>query len=552
MTHTVRYLGAPGCGKTTALRQALRDERDEHGASPWDVYWLCFTNSGADDTIDSFLDVFDRALDDPDDADGRVRTFHSLALKLARDEGIVEEQDEQVIQQRSGAAHYRAFCNDVGLGYSEHADDPLRDDKDTSGVPAGNKIFRAAEYLKVRELPAKKVRLADRKLDLPMSNREAYELIQKWEQFKRDGGALDGGRRLFTHADYVAEVAQQGLVPDVDALLLDEFQDLSPLELTLFEQWAGAVDRVYIAGDPAQSVYAFRGARPEYLENLDADDTHELRDSYRCPSNIADAAASVLTRHRATTDYRFAGRTAGGDVREVRSRGSRTRTVARDLADRLDGGLLDTHDGDGNAVLLLARTNRRARQIGKSLRERGIPYSWLSRHRGWDKDMKRIMRALTMLTDGEKPMRNDGRALFNNLPGDRDADIRWSSYDAPGDETTAADLLDRIPESPAEAATELDMPDWKCEALANALADGYDVDPDAIRVGTIHASKGLEAPHVYLDTHAPKQVRRGYQGRGGAEEHRLFYVGASRASASLTWHVVPDGRRHPALRGVVS
>lgn len=59
-------------------------------------------------------------------------------------------------------------------------------------------------------------------------------------------------------------------------------------------------------------------------------------------------------------------------------------------------------------------------------------------------------------------------------------------------------------------------------------------DPAAIKVGTIHSSKGLEAPCTHLFDGYPGRMKREYRnGRNADEEHRLYYVGATRASETL-------------------
>jgi len=53
---------------------------------------------------------------------------------------------------------------------------------------------------------------------------------------------------------------------------VDEYQDLSPLQDALIRQWIEQADRVYVAGDPDQSIYGFRGGRPDLFKSLPAED----------------------------------------------------------------------------------------------------------------------------------------------------------------------------------------------------------------------------------------------------------------------------------------
>ena len=552
MTNVTRFLGAPGCGKTTQLKRALQSERDEHGTRYDGAYWLAFTRAGAEDTQEAFNDVYGPDVDDLEDLKSQVRTLHSLALLAARSAGIIEDYEEQVITTDSDPGVFQEFCDEHGLRFDPDAGDLLKGDKSgPNDAPTGNKLFKADEFLRHRQLPTKRVVVADHQLNFPMSCRRVHELLQEWRNYKRTHTP-----RLFQHSDYVAEVLDQGATPDAQVLLFDEFQDFCAQELALYELWRDSVDRVYIAGDPAQSIYGFRGASPESLEDTHADETHRLRSSYRCPSNIADVAAKVLTEHRETTDYKFTGRTDGGQVRTLNTsdRGDGPPTLATDLSDRLDR-LTESWtrptqgENSSPAVMVLARTRRRAMSISRNLRRQGVPYHWLSSSMGWGEDMGRMKLAAEQLSEGKKPIKQVARPFVTALPGKAKERIDWNRY---GIDTTANDLLEVLPGTPLESSKKLDIDEWRREAIVRALEADTATASEAVAVGTLHASKGLEAPHVYVDTYAPKQVRQAYRGKSsGGEEHRVHYVGFSRASDTLTILDPADAVCNPAVRGVL-
>ena len=77
----------------------------------------------------------------------------------------------------------------------------------------------------------------------------------------------------------------------------------------------------------------------------------------------------------------------------------------------------------------------------------------------------------------------------------------------------------------------LGLPHYERNRLRNMIERGEWSSPEAVKVGTIHSSKGLEAPCIHLFDGYPGKMRREYQnGKNAAEEHRLYYVGATRAS----------------------
>src|SRR5690606_32681203 len=50
--------------------------------------------------------------------------------------------------------------------------------------------------------------------------------------------------------------------------VVDEFQDVSPIQWALLELWLGGRDELCVVGDPAQTIYSFAGARADYLRDL--------------------------------------------------------------------------------------------------------------------------------------------------------------------------------------------------------------------------------------------------------------------------------------------
>ncbi len=91
---------------------------------------------------------------------------------------------------------------------------------------------------------------------------------ETYENLKKEEGVLDFDDlqirvvRLFDSASEVAERIRQVYRSQYQAILVDEFQDTSPLQLRLVEQLSRG-DNLFLVGDYKQSIYAFRGAEPE-------------------------------------------------------------------------------------------------------------------------------------------------------------------------------------------------------------------------------------------------------------------------------------------------
>jgi len=261
MTEVIQVDGAPGAGKTYTLKQKLREERRD-GLTPDGFWWLTFTRAGRDDVKPELVEVFRKA--DADEVEEKARTLHSLALSLLIRGDLLEidpgaDAPGPIIVPGNfddGVDPYATFCNARGMRYDPDAADPrkLLAGEETTGY-VGNKLFAINDFLRQTCKPPEKWRSAP--IDIGIAGDRVVALLEEWAEYKRDG--FD--HRLFEHGDYVDFAYHAGVTPTVDVLLIDEFQDFAPLEYRLFKRWRdiGTVRRVYLAGDPNQSIYSFRG-----------------------------------------------------------------------------------------------------------------------------------------------------------------------------------------------------------------------------------------------------------------------------------------------------
>lgn len=532
MTDVIKLDGSPGGGKSYTLEQRLRDAKDD-GLGLTDFWWLNFTTSGRKDVEPVLEDLWPDPGPDIDASD-RAKTVHGLALSLAIRDGLIdpEEVGNAVIQQGSYGEDdvnpFADFCERHAVPYNPDADNARKLLAGHGNKPeTGNKLFAINDYLRQKKLGVERWR--DAPVDIRTPGTAVKRLLKAWDRYKREHEP-----RLYEHGDYVNEVIEHGLTPDVDLLLIDEFQDLAPLEYKLYKQWrdSGQIERIYISGDPNQSIYSFRGGTPLYFEETDVDGTKTLKQSYRCPSNIANVGYEILSCHPETDPRGFDGKNDGGTVR---------RSVIDDATALRDVVVSDaTEYGTDPSVLLLTRTNYQLRRISKALRDLGVPFKTLGSQSGvWGTDLERayaFLRSLGTVETFPKPVVDD---VLKRLPDGKDrldtltatkSEYRGSGVeDALDDFETVLDVVDRLDFGDR-------VTDWKRSVLRNALDAPNDITPGAVKVGTIHTSKGLEAPSVYLFVNSSKRTERQYRRNDdyAAEEHRIYYVGATRASDKLT------------------
>ena len=361
-----RYTAGPGTGKTHTLLELVRREAGD-GTRIGDLCFSTFARSQAADVRIRIGDVYPGA--SGKEIAASVVTVHAAALRACRSAGILDMED-RVIQEgsRRDSPVFQEFARAHDLPYDPALARARSDDDTTAGKkePIGNTLFRMARFIRAQYswqwTDAPHV-TAVAGLYIPPGFGDAAELLQAWADYKAD-------RRLFEHDDYVYAAIDADAPPPAPVLVADEFQDLAPLQFMLISIWraSGDVDRIYVAGDPNQAIYGFRGADPALLEVLPGpiEDIGATADgsapvSRRCPAEIMGAADAVLGGRS-----NMAPRPGAGSV-EVRHPYD-----GLEFAALVEG----THRRYGS-VLVLSRYRRHARNLSKVLTAAGIPHSSL-------------------------------------------------------------------------------------------------------------------------------------------------------------------------------
>jgi DNA helicase-2/ATP-dependent DNA helicase PcrA len=548
MTTVMKLDGAPGVGKTTALFETVNSlAAEDHRLN--DILYLTFTRASRIEAAVELQQIYPS--EEWSEIKKRARTFHGAALVTCLNADEIEDVDRQIITQADNENIYATFCRRQGLDYNHDKTDTLRERTEGGSDPeaGGNRLFAISEFLSLSRRPVEDHYRAPVTSPLPPS--ATREVLKAWTEFKRSAADLP----LFEHHDYVERAIEIGGISSARSLFIDEFQDLSPLEYTLYKCWreSDEFENIYIAGDPNQSIYSFREARPFYFENTPADRVTHRKKSYRVPDAPARVARGILDTHPDTDPAGFRSAEGSGGTARVESiedDASLAQLVRRALV---------SHDGEQADVFLLTRTNRQVRALGGTLRRKGIPYTTLgSTSDLWNGTLTNLHRSLSRLREGENVPAPSVKTLLDAVPSSTRNEreealaggrVIWSNLDD-DDVFAHEDVRRAFPEDVSDIASQLPgIQSYRREALVNALIAGSTSPSQAVTIGTIHAAKGLEAPCVLLFDAYSKRVEDAYyaDSETAAEEHRLYYVGATRASESL--YIVRDHFDGPVFPG---
>ncbi len=349
-------------------------------------------------------------------------------------------------------------------------------------------------------------------------------------------------------------------------LVVDEYQDVSPLQQRLLELWLGGRDQLCVVGDPGQTIYSFAGASPRYL--LQFPRRHpgatvvRLERNYRSTPEVLAVANRVLgdgvpapdtprlvlrSQQPAGPEPRFTGYPDGG---------AEATGVAREIADMVTG----PPPLAPRQIAILYRINAMSAEFEQALDDVGVPYVLRGAERFFDRE--EVRRAVTLLrgtaraisagTLAEPVDGSAGTSLVERV-GEVLRTAGWSPTDSPGAgrarerwESLAA-LADLAADT-AAARQDATLEDFVAELDAR-IESAHAPVPDGVTLSSLHAAKGLEWDAVFVVgahegglplSHAetPEEV---------AEERRLLYVGTTRARRLL--RVSWSATRSPGGRG---
>lgn len=348
------------------------------------------------------------------------------------------------------------------------------------------------------------------------------------------------------------------------ALIVDEAQDCSTLEIELARRWADSAESLLLTGDSNQAIYGFRGGDPEAFLPTGVDPTWVLGQSFRLPKNVQHFAERLI-------------RWSGGRTFEYHARTNDDGDVVEGSVDRSpmtfsDPGIVDEIDKTDGTVMFLASCNFLLQHVIDQLRERGTPFHnpYRPTQGAWNPMRGGASRLAAFLGPAQ---RNDGTLwTYKEL-------ARWSEH-LQAKRVFGRGAKKSIKERSARAKDDYVAGSWELQGLfapgvwnemLTTVDAGVDAaaawfrsnllsskelmyeyasrvikkhglravhEPPRVIVGTIHSCKGGEADRVVL---CPDLSRAGFENSAYSEKARLMYVGATRAKESLV--VARNGNR---------
>ncbi|WP_258037108.1 ATP-dependent DNA helicase UvrD2 [Streptomyces sp. SM14] len=535
----VCVLAGAGTGKTRAITHRIAYGVRAGVLPPMSVLAVTFTNRAAGEMRGRLRQLGARGV--------QARTFHSAALKQLQyfwPKAIGGETPRLLERKVQLVAEAAARCR-IRLERAE-----LRD------------LISEIEWSKVTQTIPEEypVAVAKSGRDAPRDPAETARVYAQYEQLKQDRGMIDFDDVLLLTVGIlqdrpdIAEIVHR----QYQHFVVDEYQDVSPLQQRLLELWLGGRDSLCVVGDASQTIYSFTGATPDHL--LDFRTRHpqatvvRLVRDYRSTPQVVSLANGLLAQAKGrAAEHRLelVSQRPGGPepvFTEHADEPAEAEATARQIRDLLGSGV------PASELAVLYRINAQSEIYEQALTDAGVPYQLKGAERFFER--QEIRQAGLALRGSARAAGND--AAVDDAVGLAGqvsavlAGVGWSPEPPAGsgaarDRWESLRSLVRLAEALAAARPRATLADFVTELEERAHAQ-HAPTVEGVTLASLHTAKGLEWDAVFLVgltdgmlplSHAktPEQIE---------EERRLLYVGVTRARKhlSLSWAVArtPGGR----------
>jgi len=535
----VCVLAGAGTGKTRAITHRIAYGVRSGVLQPSSVLAVTFTNRAAGEMRGRLRQLGATGV--------QARTFHSAALRQlqyfwpkAVGGGIPKIIDRkiQIVADAAAACRIRLDRNELRDAAAE-----IEWAKVTQTVPAD---YAAAAVKSGR--------------DVPRDPAEIAQLYAAYEDLKRDRAVIDFEDVLLLTVGILQD--RHDIADEVRAqyqhFVVDEYQDVSPLQQRLLELWLGDRDSLCVVGDASQTIYSFTGATPDHL--LDFRTRHpgatvvKLVRDYRSSPQVVHLANGLLAQARGrAADHRLeliSQRAAGPDplYTEYADEPAEAEGAARRIRDLLATGVPPAE------IAILFRTNSQSETYEQALADAGIPYQLRGAERFFDRpEVRKAGIALRgaarfgtndTLLDDAVDLPSQVRAVLSGEgwtptppAGSGAVRERWESLAA----------LVNLAQDFAAAKAGATLADLVAELDERAGAQ-HAPTVQGVTLASLHSAKGLEWDAVFVVGVAEGMMPITYARTDEQveEERRLLYVGVTRAREHLhlSWALSrsPGGR----------
>lgn len=343
-------LAGPGSGKTTVITHRIKNLIEKAEVRPENILVVTFTKAAAISMQKRFSTLMNGGK-------GQLvtfGTFHSVFYKILRKSRRYEATE--ILSERQKTDYIREIIGRYGISsndISELSQNIINDIGNIKGNMLNAQEYEPScckkeDFIKVYNaynLELKK----DGKMDFDDILRECYLLLCE------NHTILEQWRELYKY------------------ILIDEFQDINRIQMNIIELLASPLNNIFVVGDDDQSIYGFRGARPEIMiEFKDYYPEAELivlNVNYRSTQSIINVAGRVIENNKTRLDkcaHANNNKDFQPDIRKFRNQVEELKFVVSKIKEYENQGI------SLSEMAILVRNNSQIQEISSFLKNRNI------------------------------------------------------------------------------------------------------------------------------------------------------------------------------------
>ena len=480
--------GPPGTGKTwTLVNTYLAKEINSLHTDPKKIVYVTFSNAAAD--------VANEKIKYPL---LYISTLHHLGTRECKIDTTTQLLKDRKWKQFTSQSQ---ICK--GMKFETKRD------------IYGNTVHQNPHMKIISYSRSKKIDLMEAALQLDL-----HHSVDLWltEQINEDLKSYKEQTGMVEFSDMIAQFVEEKKRLPVDAIFLDEAQDLSPLQWDMFFYIEEQCKRSYIAGDDDQTIYGFQGADPSIFINLKGTFDNQIK-SHRVTTKIHAKALEILKHINERLDKPWEARGEEGTYKE--------------------NCLLTDFDYKKDEWMILAQTNAQLKEPAQFLNDLNLRYKG-GQNELLPADLLKAYRIWTRLNSGASVSGEEAQHVIKNFL--RKKQIKHGFGEGKLLDKVFTVTLEELQKDHGLLVTgsweHLHMSDEQKNYIKLLLKNGDDLTTDSkIELSTIHGAKGRECKNVILYIDFGSEDENDFLAREADKDadkiHRLYFVGVTRAKQNL-------------------
>lgn len=577
----VLILAGAGAGKTKTLTYRIL-HLIKNGVKPSNILAITFTNKAAKEMRDRVFDLIekDQTLNMPISFAERpfISTFHSLGVHIIRENasrfGLTKHFS--IFDRSDSRRAVKRALEEIGLDPKQYEPNTILS---IISKEKGNGV-NLEEFSKT--------------VGNEYMREVVYKIWQKYETSLREEKALDFDDLLLKTMELLEKdsAVRARYASTWHYIHIDEYQDTNKTQYAIAKLITGEKKNICVVGDVDQNIYSWRGADIKNILNFERDfagaEMIVLEENYRSTQTILETANHIIKKNKNRFEKNLFTRKGKGEkisLYQAFDENDEARYAADKAVELIDKGV------DPREIAFLYRANFQSRALEEAMLSHEVPYQVLgvkfferkevkdvlsfiraALNRDSLSDLQRIInvpprgigkasiaKIFSGMVDSMSPTHQEKWRVFSNMldaikekaEQEKPSELVKFVVKCTGMETAFKDGTDEELEKLenvrelATLATKYDfmMPGEGVSKLLedSALAsdqDEMEEDSRAVRLMTVHASKGLEFEYVFItgleqDLFPHRAMESKSSKRDEEEERRLFYVALTRAKKKI-------------------